>query len=70
MPLLSHISEVPKASRSWIHLWWPAWTIGALGIARGLDEGIISGVLQQDSFKTAFSFKSDSAVENDIGESK
>ncbi|CAO1627748.1 unnamed protein product [Sympodiomycopsis kandeliae] len=66
MGLLSHLKEVPSPSRSWIHLWWPAWTIGALGISRGLDEGIISGVLHQESFKSAFSFKSDSAVENDI----
>lgn len=40
--------------------------MGALGIARGLDEGIISGVLNQKSFKSAFHFESDSAVENDI----
>ncbi|UZJ52938.1 hypothetical protein CBS101457_002258 [Exobasidium rhododendri] len=64
--LLSHLREVPKQSRSWIHLWWPAWTMGALGIARGLDEGIIAGVLTQKSFKSAFQFESDSAVENDI----
>ena len=66
MPLLSHLKEVPSASRSWIHLWWPAWTIGALGIARGLDEGIISGVLNQKSFKSAFHFEENSSVENDI----
>ncbi|CAO1626779.1 unnamed protein product [Parajaminaea phylloscopi] len=66
MGLLTHLGEVDPKSRSWLHLWWPAWTIGALGVARGLDEGIISGVITQESFKHAFSVEEDSAMENDI----
>ena len=65
--LLSHLKEVAPRARSW-HLWFPAFTIGLLGISRGLDEGLISGIINQKSFKVSFDFEADSEVENSIGE--
>lgn len=66
MVALRHLKEVDPRSRSWIRLWWPVWTIGLLGMARGLDEGLISGIITQKSFKSAFDFEAGSELENNI----
>ncbi|SPO29361.1 related to Quinate permease [Ustilago trichophora] len=63
--LLSHLRDTPIEARGW-RLWFCAWAVGALGISRGLDEGIISGVLKQHSFIKTFGFDDNSPQEATI----
>ncbi|PWN53142.1 general substrate transporter [Violaceomyces palustris] len=63
--LLSHFKDTPAEARTW-RLWFSAWAIGALGISRGLDEGIVSGILRHQSFKHKFHFDEDSDREATI----
>ncbi|KAJ1023229.1 hypothetical protein NDA16_003382 [Ustilago loliicola] len=63
--LLSHLRDTPREARGW-RLWFSAWAVGALGISRGLDEGIISGVLKQHSFIDTFGFDDNSPQEATI----
>ena len=63
--LLSHLRDTPREARGW-RLWFSAWAVGALGISRGLDEGIISGVLKQHSFIETFGFDDNSPQEATI----
>lgn len=63
--LLSHLRDTPREARGW-RLWFSAWAVGALGISRGLDEGIISGVLKQHSFIKTFGFDDNSPQEATI----
>lgn len=63
--LLSHLRDTPREARGW-RLWFSAWAVGALGISRGLDEGIISGVLKQHSFINTFGFDDNSPQEATI----
>lgn len=63
--LLSHLRDTPREARGW-RLWFSVWAVGALGISRGLDEGIISGVLKQHSFIKTFGFDDNSPQEATI----
>ncbi|SYW80273.1 related to Quinate permease [Ustilago bromivora] len=63
--LLSHLRDTPREARGW-RLWFSAWAVGTLGISRGLDEGIISGVLKQHSFIDTFGFDDNSPQEATI----
>ncbi|SNX85661.1 related to Quinate permease [Melanopsichium pennsylvanicum] len=63
--LLAHLRDTPREARGW-RLWFSAWAVGALGISRGLDEGIISGVLKQHSFVNTFGFDDNSPQEATI----
>lgn len=63
--LLSHLQESPRETRGW-RLWFSAWAVGALGISRGLDEGVISGVLKQHTFIETFGFDDNSPQEATI----
>ncbi|PWY97030.1 MFS general substrate transporter [Testicularia cyperi] len=63
--LLSHLKDTPREARGW-RLWASACAVGALGIARGLDEGIISGCLKQHSFINTFGFNDNSPQEATI----
>lgn len=63
--LLSHLRDTPREARGW-RLWFSAWAVGALGISRGLDEGIISGCLKQHAFIKTFGFDDNSPQEATI----
>ena len=41
---------VPKEALNW-RLWFAVFVFGLLGAARGVDEGLITGVFNSDNFK-------------------
>lgn len=43
-------SGIPKAALN-ARLWFAVFTFGLLGAARGVDEGLITGIFNSDSFK-------------------
>ncbi|KAF2460218.1 MFS quinate transporter [Lineolata rhizophorae] len=43
------MSDTPREALNW-KLWYAVFTFGLMGAARGIDEGLISGTIQQISF--------------------
>ena len=47
----------PKGVFSW-RLWFPVTLFGLLGAARGIDEGLISGAFNSESFQNGINYES------------
>lgn len=46
-----HAGAIPKQALRSKPLWLAVFTFGTMGAARGVDEGLISGVFNTDAFK-------------------
>ncbi|EPQ32134.1 uncharacterized protein PFL1_00331 [Pseudozyma flocculosa PF-1] len=62
---MQHIGDVPKEALNW-RLLVGVICIGFLGATRGLDEGIISGEMQRESFQTTFDIEEHTEKESNV----
>lgn len=61
----AHLSETPQSALNW-RLAFAVLGMGLLGASRGVDEGIIGGMISQKTFETAFHIPPKSNKESNV----